>query len=165
MRFEKNWNWNWQVKPIGSVLFFTGQTGEVHRSDWCRPESSLWPQLQISVAGTIWYWKMWARSIPTQILVENMKKTGPRVWQPPPARLVESTGQTGASHPPPNSWFLTVCPTKVYGSIGMASRWSQKMFYQRQFKSLHQVRRLCKTNFWIPFERWTRRGDEELDGE
>jgi hypothetical protein len=58
-----------------------------------------------------------------------------------------------------------MCPTKPYGSIGMSSRWSQKMFYQRKFKSLHHVGRSGKRKVWIPLERWTRVESKELEGE
>jgi hypothetical protein len=57
-----------------------------------------------------------------------------------------------------------MCPTRPYGSIGMYSRWSQKMFYQRKFKSLHHVRRSGKRKVWIPLERWTRIESKELEG-
>jgi hypothetical protein len=82
-----------------------------------------------------------------------------------------ATGQTGDGHrsdrwkpSDPNSWFLTMCPTKPYGSISMSSRWSQKMFYQREFKTLHQVRRSGKRKVWIPLERWTRVESKKLEG-
>jgi hypothetical protein len=58
-----------------------------------------------------------------------------------------------------------MCPTKPYGSIGMSSRWSQKMFYQGKFKSLHHVKRLGKMKIWIPLERRTRVESKELEGE
>jgi hypothetical protein len=58
-----------------------------------------------------------------------------------------------------------MCPTKPYGFIGMSSRWSQKMFYQRKFKSLHRVRRSGKKKIWIPLERRTRVESKALKGE
>jgi hypothetical protein len=36
---------------------------------------------------------------------------------------------------------------KLYGSIGMSSRGSQEMIYQRKFKSLHRVKRSGKMKF------------------
>jgi hypothetical protein len=39
------------------------------------------------------------------------------------------------------------------------------MFYQREFKTLHQVRRSGKRKFWIPLERWTRVESEKHEGE
>jgi hypothetical protein len=58
-----------------------------------------------------------------------------------------------------------MCPTKPYGSIGMSSRWSQKMFYQRKFKSLHHVKRSGKKKIWIPLERKSWVESKELEGE
>jgi hypothetical protein len=65
----------------------------------------------------------------------------------------------------PKSWVLTMCPTKLYRSIDMSSRGSQKLFYQRKFKSLHGVKRSVKKKIWIPLERGTWRGTEEFDGD
>jgi hypothetical protein len=65
----------------------------------------------------------------------------------------------------PQILVLTVCPTKPYGSIGISSRWSQKMFYQGKFKSLHHVSRSGKMKIWIPLERRTRVESKELEGE
>jgi hypothetical protein len=64
----------------------------------------------------------------------------------------------------PKSWVLTMCPTKLYGSIVMSFRGSQEMIYQRKFKSLHGVKRLVKTKTWIPLERRTWEESKELDG-
>jgi hypothetical protein len=63
------------------------------------------------------------------------------------------------------SWVITMYPTKPYGSIGMSSGWSQKMIYQRKFKSLHGVKRSGKTNIWLPLEIRTWEETKELEGE
>jgi hypothetical protein len=65
----------------------------------------------------------------------------------------------------PKSWVLTMCPTKLYGSIGMSSRGSQEMIYHRKFKSLHGVKRSGKMKIWIPLERRTWEKSKELEGE
>jgi hypothetical protein len=62
-----------------------------------------------------------------------------------------ATSQTGDAHrsdrcrpSDPKFWVLTMCPMKLYVSIGMSSRGSQDMIYERKFKSLHGVKRSGK---------------------
>jgi hypothetical protein len=85
--------------------------------------------------------------------------------------LTRATDQTGDGHrsdwwrpSDPKSWVLTMCPTKLYGSICMSYRGSQEMIYQKKFKSLHGVKRSGKTKIWIPLERRTWMESKELEG-
>jgi hypothetical protein len=143
-----------------------------HRSDrWGAPVRPVPPRTE-PIAPTFnmsgYESKIWSRCTwdnLKQICVEKHEEIN--IWD-----WTCATGQTGDGHQSdwcrpsdPKSWVLTMCPTKPYGSIGMSSRWSQKMFYQRKFKSLHHVRRSGKRKIWIPLERGTRVESKELEGE
>jgi hypothetical protein len=95
-------------------------------------------------------WKTWRK----RNLGLDMRHWSDR-WRPP-IRLVKAVRpQILGSH---NG------PTKRYGFIGMSSRGSQEMIYQRKFKSLHGLKRSGKTKIRIPLERRSWEESKELEG-